>query len=303
MAGALRILVLGSAAGGGSPQWNCTCPVCRLAWSGDSRVKPRSQSSLAVTADGSKWLLLNASPDLRQQILATPQLYPRGEGRQSPIVGVFVTNGDVDHLTGLLTLREQQAFTLFGSKATLDVIGQNSLFGVLNRDLVKTFSVALDAPADTGLGLIVTPFAVPGKVPLYLENDKLELGTETESTVGLEIRSGDKRFFYIPGCAEVNDRVLARLKGAPLLFFDGTTYTDDEMVALGLSTKTAWRMGHVAMSGDKGSLARLAACGIGRKIYIHINNTNPVLVEGSPERASVERAGWEIGFDGMEVTL
>lgn len=303
MAGALRILVLGSAAGGGSPQWNCTCPVCRLAWSGDSRVKPRSQSSLAVSADGSKWLLLNASPDLRQQILATPHLYPRGEGRHSPIAGVFVTNGDVDHLTGLLTLREQQAFTLFGSKATLDVIGQNSLFGVLNRDLVKSCSVALETPADTGLGLIVTPFAVPGKVPLYLENDKLELGTETESTVGLEIRSGDKRFFYIPGCAEVNDRVFARLKGAPLLFFDGTTYTDDEMVALGLSTKTAWRMGHVAMSGDKGSLKRLAACGIGRKIYIHINNTNPVLVEGSPERASVERAGWEIGFDGMEVTL
>jgi pyrroloquinoline quinone biosynthesis protein B len=299
----VRILVLGSAAGGGSPQWNCTCPVCRLAWSGDKRVKPRTQSSLAVTADGERWLLLNASPDLRQQILASKALHPRGERRHSPISAVFVTNGDVDHLTGLLTLREQQDFTLFGSKATLAVIAHDHIFGVLNKDLVETRPVELEKPTDTGLGLTVTPFAVPGKVPLYLEDDRLELGTETESTVGLEISDGTRRFFYIPGCAEVTDKLIERVRGAELLFFDGTTYTDDEMISLGLSTKTAWRMGHVAMSGDKGSLACLAPCGIRRKVYIHVNNTNPVLVEGSPERARVEQAGWEVGFDGMEVSL
>lgn len=299
----MRILVLGSAAGGGFPQWNCSCPVCRLAWAGDTRVKPRSQSSLAVTADGIRWLLLNASPDLRQQIIASPALHPRGASRQSPIAAVFVTNADVDHLAGLLTLREQQGFVLFGSRATLDQVATASLFGVLNKDLVHSRAVALDATVDTGLGLKVTPFAVPGKVPLYLENADLVVGAETESTVGLEISDGARRFFYVPGCAEVNARVASRLHGAELLFFDGTTYTDDEMVALGLSTKTAWRMGHVAMSGDKGSAARLANSAIARKIYIHINNTNPVLVEDSAERAMVERAGWEVAFDGMEVVL
>ena len=139
----VRIIVLGSAAGGGFPQWNCLCPVCRLAWNGDKRVKPRTQSSLAVSSDGEHWLLLNASPDLRQQIIATPQLHPRGASRQSPIAAVFVTNGDVDHLTGLLTLREQQSFTIFGSKATLAEVADGRIFGVLNRDLVHSKRVAL----------------------------------------------------------------------------------------------------------------------------------------------------------------
>jgi pyrroloquinoline quinone biosynthesis protein B len=299
----VRILVLGSAAGGGFPQWNCSCPVCRLAWDGDARVKPRSQSSLAVTADGERWLLLDASPDLRQQILAARELHPRQASRHSPIAAVFVTNGDVDHLAGLLTMREQQSFTLLGSRATLDQVAATSLFGVLNADLVHTRSVSLEEPVETGLGLTVTPFAVPGKVPLYLEKTDLVIGAETESTIGLEISDGSNRFFYVPGCADINARLEKRVDGASVLFFDGTTFTDDEMVALGLSAKTARRMGHVAMSGDKGSVARLANRGIGRKIYIHINNTNPVLVEDSEERALVERAGWEVAYDGMEVVL
>lgn len=299
----MRILVLGSAAGGGFPQWNCSCPVCRLAWSGDKRVRPRSQSSLAVTADGVRWLLLNASPDLRQQIIASPDLHPHGPSRHSPISAVFVTNADVDHLAGLLTLREQQGFVLFGSRATLDQVAATSLFGVLNKDLVRTRPIELEQPVDTGLGLTVRPFAVPGKVPLYLEDADLVVGAETDSTIGLEISDGARRFFYVPGCAEINERVERRLRGAEVLFFDGTTFTDDEMVALGLSSKTAWRMGHVSMSGDKGSVARLADSGIARKIYIHINNTNPVLVEDSTERGEVERAGWEVAFDGMEVVL
>jgi pyrroloquinoline quinone biosynthesis protein B len=299
----LRILVLGSAAGGGFPQWNCLCPVCRLAWEGDARVRPRTQSSLAISADGERWLLLNASPDLRQQIIASPHLHPRGQRRHSPIAAVFITNGDVDHLAGLLTLREQQAFTLFGSGTTLEQVAHGSLFGVLNKDLVRMQAVGLDTTTETGLGITITPFAVPGKVPLYLEANEVAIGTETESTIGLEISDGVKTFFYIPGCADVTERLQERLRNAELLFFDGTTYTDDEMLRLGLSTKTAWRMGHVAMSGPKGSLERLADLDIARRIYVHINNTNPVLIEDSPERKSVEAAGWDVAFDGMEVKL
>ncbi|MGH6676908.1 MAG: MBL fold metallo-hydrolase, partial [Xanthobacteraceae bacterium] len=161
----MRIIVLGSAAGGGFPQWNCLCPVCRLAWEGDRRVKPATQSSLAVSGNGERWLLLNASPDLRQQILATPQLQPHGKSRGSPIAAVFLTSGDVDHVAGLLTLREQQSFTIFGSKATLaDVSG--GVFGVLNKELVHLKRVIPDEPVETGIGLSVTPFSVPGKVPL-----------------------------------------------------------------------------------------------------------------------------------------
>jgi pyrroloquinoline quinone biosynthesis protein B len=299
----LRILVLGSAAGGGFPQWNCNCPVCRLAWSGDPRVKARSQSSLAVSADGERWLLLNASPDLRQQIIAQPILHPRGRSRHSPISAVFVTNADIDHLAGLLTLREQQSFKIFGSRSTLAEVAGASVFGVLNKDLVETHPVDLESTVDTGIGLKVTAFPVPGKVALYLEGDTVDVGAEGESTVGLEISEGLKKFFYVPGCSDINDRVAKRLRGADLLFFDGTTYTDDEMVELGLSQKTAHRMGHVAMSGEAGSVARFADSGIGRKIYVHINNTNPVLIEDSKERASVEKAGWDVAYDGMEVAL
>jgi pyrroloquinoline quinone biosynthesis protein B len=299
----LRILVLGSAAGGGFPQWNCNCPVCRLAWSSDQRVKARSQSSLAVSADGERWLLLNASPDLRQQIIEQPALHPRGADRHSPISGVFVTNGDIDHIAGLLVLREQQEFTLFGSHETLAEIAGASVFGVLNKTLVRTRPVELEATIDSGIGLSVTPFAVPGKIPLYREGEVVDVGAEGQSTVGLEISDGSKTFFYVPGCSDVNDRLWGRLRGAELLFFDGTTYTDDEMVALGLSPKTAHRMGHVAMSGENGSVARFAAADIARKIYVHINNTNPVLIEDSKERATVVMAGWEVAYDRMEVQL
>jgi pyrroloquinoline quinone biosynthesis protein B len=298
----VRIFVLGSAAGGGFPQWNCLCPVCQLAWSRDKRVKPRSQSSLAVSTDGERWLLLNASPDLRQQIIASPCLHPRGAKRQSPIRAVFVTNADVDHIAGLLTLREQQPFMLFGSRATLAQTDAG-IFGVLSKDLVDTRVTELDTPVDTGLGITVTPFAVPGKVALYLEDDNVAVGAETETTVGLEIGDGAKSFFYVPGCAGINEGVIKRLSGAALLFFDGTTFTDDEMVQLGLSKKTARRMGHVAMSGGQGSLKLLAPCGIGRKIYVHINNTNPVLIEDSPQCAEAARAGWDIAYDGMEISL
>jgi pyrroloquinoline quinone biosynthesis protein B len=299
----LRILVLGSAAGGGYPQWNCRCPVCELAWAGDRRVFSRTQSSLAVSADGERWLLLNASPDLRQQILASPRLHPRAPGRHSPIAGVVLSNGDVDHTAGLLTLRERHPLTLYGTEAVLKVIEDNPVFRVLDPALVRRQAVSLDSAVDTALGIEITAFAVPGKVPLYQETADVRIGAETDTTVGLRVAGAGTHFFYIPGCAAVTPALKQRIAGAPLLFFDGTTYTDDEMVRLGLSQKTAHRMGHVAMSGPEGSLHKLAAVELGRKVFVHLNNTNPVLVAGSSERRAVEAAGWEVAFDGMEIAL
>jgi pyrroloquinoline quinone biosynthesis protein B len=299
----LRVRVLGSAAGGGFPQWNCRCAICELAWAGDRRVSARTQSSLAVSADGHQWILLNASPDLRQQLLATPALQPRRPGRDSPIAAVVLTNGDVDHIAGLLTLREGHRLAIYGMRAVLQLLETNSIFRVLDRALVELIPMAPGATVETPFGLSVTAFTVPGKVALHQEGSEVVVGEETEATVGLHVAAADASFFYVPGCAAVTRRLLDRIAAAPLLFFDGTTYTDDEMVRAGLSAKTARRMGHVAMSGPDGSLARLAGAGIARKIYIHINNTNPVLVEGSPERRRVEAAGWEVAFDGMEVVL
>ena len=300
----MRIIVLGSGAGGGFPQWNCNCENCRLAWANDPRVRARTQSSVAISADGARWMLLNASPDLRQQIVATPALHPRGSQRHSPISGVFLTNGDVDHLTGLLTMREQQAFTIYGSRATLAQTSHGA-FGVLNPNLVDRVEVELGARVNPGLGFTIETFAVPGKPPLYLEGAEIEqqIGAETDSTIGLEISCEGRRVHYIPGCAKVTAALAARVSGADALLFDGTTYTDDEMVRAGLSNKTAWRMGHVPMSGEGGSIAAFAKIPVGRKVFIHINNTNPVLREDSVERAEVARAGWDVGHDGMEIVL
>ncbi len=303
MAKALEIIVLGSAAGGGFPQWNCRCPVCALAWDGDPRVSPRTQSSLAVSVDGSSWTLFNASPDLRQQILSTPRLHPRHDGRDTPIGAVVLTNGDVDHIVGLLSLRERQAFRLFASPAILAMLDGNPVFSVLDPALVERCPLTTGHPVDVGGGLLVEPFPVPGKVPLFLEGDTVEIGAETEMTIGLDIRGGGRRIVYIPGCAAVTDRLRARIEGADLLVFDGTTYTDDEMVRLGLSPKTASRMGHLCMSGPAGSIAALSGLKVGRRVFSHINNTNPALVEGSPERDAVEAAGWTMAFDGMEIGL
>jgi pyrroloquinoline quinone biosynthesis protein B len=299
----LRILVLGSAAGGGCPQWNCRCPVCELAWAGDERVRPRSQASLAVSADGARWLLLNASPDLRQQIIATPQLQPRQPGRHSPVAAVALTNADVDSVAGLLALRERQSLAIYATEAVLRVLRENTIFRVLDPDLVERIPVAIEQPVEAGLGLRLTAFAVPGKVALHQETREVQIGRETDETIGFHVSAADTGFFYVPACAKVTPALLERLRGAGLVFFDGTTYDDDEMVRLGLSEKTARRMGHVAMNGPNGSLGRFAGLPIGRKIYIHINNSNPVLVAGSAERRAIEAAGWELAYDGMEVVL
>ena len=301
----MRFLVLGSAAGGGFPQWNCLCPNCRLAWERDPRAERRSQASLAVSRDGERWVILGASPDLRQQILDASALHPRRAPRHSPICGVFLPNGDIDNIAGLLVMREMQPFTIWGAEATLAQV-RGGVFAVVDETRCPRIAVAPGERLDTGLGFAILPFTVPGKVPLYMEptnEGELALGVEGETTVGLGIEGDGVRAYYIPSCAGVTDALRARLDGADLMFFDGTTFEDDEMIREGLSPKTAWRMGHMAMNGARGSIEQLAGVDVARKVFIHVNNSNPALCRDSPQRAHVEAAGWRVAHDGLAIEL
>lgn len=290
------LTVLGAAAGGAVPQWNCACQNCSLARAG--QLPRMTQSSVAVSLNGTDWVVLNASPDIRMQ-LAVPRFAPPGL-RGSPVKAVVVTNADVDHIAGLLSLREGTSFELWASAETHAVIAGSPVFGVLSEGVARR-KMALEEAFAPLPGLQVTPFAVPGKVALFLEADQGAGHRMGGQTVGLEIAGGGKRVYYIPGCAEVPDWLLERVQGADLILFDGTVFTDDEMIREGVGTKTGARMGHVAIGGPGGTLARFKGSEIGRKLLIHINNTNPILRPDSPERAAVTAAGWEVAQDGLEV--
>jgi pyrroloquinoline quinone biosynthesis protein B len=297
----LTAIVLGSAAGGGIPQWNCSCPVCRLARAGDARVLPRTQASLAISADGARWTLLNASPDLRAQIAATPALHPNGL-RGSPIEAVVLTGAEIDQVAGLLHLRETHPFSLHGTAAVLDILAKNSLFdalagGTVARQVVRP-GVSFELPG----GLAAQAFPVPGKVPLYLESGEPKMFGDNGPNIGIEVRASGVRFVFIPGAAQVTLAMQERMQAADVVLFDGTLYHDDEMVVAGVGTKSGLRMGHMPIDGEEGSLAALARI-YARRIYIHLNNTNPVLIEDSPERKRVQAAGFEIAYDGMEIVL
>jgi pyrroloquinoline quinone biosynthesis protein B len=296
----LIAVVLGSAAGGGFPQWNCRCPVCQLAWAGDRRVKPRTQASLAVSTDGDRWLLVNASPDLRAQIQATPVLHPRIDHRHSPIAAVILTGAEIDQAAGLLTLRERQPFQLLATAATHAFVADNPMFSALQPDVVTRRAIAPGERFSPLPGLEAELFTVPGKIPLYLEGNAAE--HDTAANVGVELRSGIARLVYVPGAASVPASVKDRLARADIVLFDGTLYRDDEMIRSGTGEKTGRRMGHMPIDGPDGTLAALAGLA-GRRLLIHINNTNPILVEDSPERARVAAAGWEVAEDGMEIAV
>jgi pyrroloquinoline quinone biosynthesis protein B len=289
----VKCLVLGSAAGGGFPQWNCGCRLCSLARAGDARAKPRTQVSVALSQDGKQWLLVGASPDLRQQILENKAMAPLG-ARHSPIAGV-------DGIAGLLVLREQQPFRIFAPDSTLRIMAENRIFDSLDPSVVERVAIAAGRPVDTGFGLALTLLEMPGKIPLYHE-DRGSAVAEAAVTYAARVEGGGRTAIVAPACAEVNDAVLEKLAGADVLFFDGTLFTDDEMIRAGLGAKTGRRMGHVSVAGPDGSLARLAGHA-GRRIYVHINNSNPMLLEDSPERALVTEAGFEIAFDGMSVDV
>lgn len=306
----MLIKVLGAAAGGGFPQWNCNCAGCRRARSGDSAAKPRTQASLAASADGRNWVLLNASPDLPKQIFADPALQPNAGDRlrHSPIGAVVISSGDIDCLAGLLSLREQQRFSLYAHAPVLQIIDDNSVFRVLDPAFVRRETLPLGSltnltdGAGKEMRLAVESFAVSGKIPLYHEGGADDYASD-ETVIGLSVTDGSSRLLFIPACAAMTGDLAARLEGADVLFFDGTLWRDDEMIQAGVGRKTGKRMGHMSASGPDGSIAALASITMKRRVFIHLNNTNPLLLDDSPEAAEAREAGWEIAHDGMEIAL
>ena len=308
----LRVVVLGAAAGGGVPQWNCGCAVCRKARNEHPELRS-TQASIAISADGDHWFLINASPDLRQQLIATPKLHPKaGELRHSPISGVILTNGEVDAVAGLLSMREGSPFTIYAHPRVLAILGTNSIFNVLNEKNVRRQPIEMDEAFEPALpdgspsGIEILPFAVPGKGAWYLEGKAHPAGDGgAGDTLGLRIgdKASGKHMYFLAACAVVSSDLRSRLAGASAIFFDGTVWRDDELIAAGLGNKTGQGMGHIAMSGDSGAIAALADLDVGRKIFLHINNSNPVLLRDSAERKIAEHAGWQIPTDGTEIVL
>ena len=308
----LRVVILGAAAGGGVPQWNCGCPICRTARNGRPELRA-TQTSIAISGDGEHWFLINASPDLRQQLIATTQLHPKpGKLRHSPITGVILTNGEIDAIAGLLSMREGSPFTIYAHPRVLSILRDNSIFNVLGEKNVRRQPIQLDRafepvlPDGSASSIEIVPFAVPGKPAWYLEGKAHPAANDSAGdTLGLRIldKASGRYCYFVAACAAVTEDVKTRLAGAPLVFFDGTVWRDDELIASGLGNKTGQGMGHIAMSGDTGAIAALAGLDIGQKIFLHVNNSNPALLHDSEERELAERAGWQIAADGTEITL
>jgi pyrroloquinoline quinone biosynthesis protein B len=299
----LRAHVLGSAAGGGLPQWNCACANCVLVRAGDPRIAARTQDSLAVSASRDRWLLVNASPDVLRHIERFAPLHPRAP-RDTPIGAIALTNGDLDHVLGLLSLRESQPLVVLATeRVRAGLVERNAMFRTLERtpDQVRWVRMELGQEVlleDVGVG--VTALPAPGKLPVHLVG---LADASAEDNVGLRIRElgGAGRTLAVATSVGTLDGVDALVTGADAVLFDGTFWSEDELVRLGLGRARARDMAHVPVGGDGGSLARLANIRAARRIYTHVNNTNPMLRADSPERAAVERAGWEVASDGMEV--
>ena len=306
----MLIRVLGSAAGGGFPQWNCGCPNCRGVRAGDPQVTARTQECVVVSTDSAQWFLLNCSPEIRQQIESFPPLHPRGP-RHSPIAAILLTNADLDHCLGLLSLRESHPLVIYATERLRRGFTEgNVLYRTLDRFPGQVTWRALKLGREEELadvegrpsGLLVEAVAMPGKLPIHLEAD----GTsDPEDSVGFRIRerATGRILAYLSGVGAVTDAVRHAVKDADCVFFDGTFWSSDELPGLGLGTKRAEQMAHLPVGGPDGSLARLHGLAAPRRIFIHVNNTNPLLRDDSPERATVEAAGWEVARDGMEVRI
>lgn len=297
----MRVRVLGSSAGGGLPQWNCGGPHSVRARAGDPAVPPRTQPSLALSAGEGRWSVVNASPDVRMQMAAFPGLHPRPDTRDVPLDTVVLTNADLDHVMGLLVLREALPYRVITTGWIRDALLEHNACFRLVEPAFGT--VRLDEPfaLDRGGVLEAKLFPVPGKVPGWL-GDLAK--NAPEATLGLRVtdtRSG-RRLVVAPGIQSLGSGVLAELREADLRFVDGTFYTDEELPRMRPGAPDARTMGHVPISGPEGS--RVALRGLpGRTLYLHLNNTNPVVDHGSPERAEVEAAGLEVAEDGMELEL
>jgi pyrroloquinoline quinone biosynthesis protein B len=307
----MRVRVLGSAAGGGFPQWNCGCPNCRGVRAGAPSLQARTQESVAVSADGESWFLLNASPEVRAQIESFPALHPRGP-RHSPIAGILLTNGDLDHCLGVLSLRESQRLNVYATARVRHGFTENNvLYGTLQRFPGHTSWPRLELGEESELlladerpsGLTVEAVPLPGQAPLHL---KATSGApHPEDNIGLLIREPKRgaTLAYFPGCARITSAELEAAGRAQCLFFDGTFWSDDELVALGLGERRATDMAHVPIGSSAGSLAAFASSRVPSRFFIHINNTNPILREDSAESRLVREAGWQVSRDGLDLTL
>jgi pyrroloquinoline quinone biosynthesis protein B len=306
----VRIRVLGSAAGGGFPQWNCGCSSCRGVREGLGRSIPRTQESVAVSADGARWFLLNCSPEIRAQIESFVGLHPRAP-RHSPVEGIVLTNGDLDHTLGLLSLRESHPLVVYATeRVRTGFTEDNVLYRTLERFPGQVTWRTLEPGCELPLagadgrpgGLSLEAVAVPGKPPIHLEHHG---PGDPRDNIGLTIRDAATggRLAYFPAAGGLTADVRTALAEADCVFFDGTFWSSDELPARGLGTKRAEDMAHLPVGGERGSLTALRGLSAGRRVYIHINNTNPLLCDDSTERKEAEAAGWEIAFDGMEVTL
>ncbi len=304
----MQIHLLGTAAGGGVPQWNCACAVCREARAANGRVRPRTQSSVAISADGRSWFLLNASPDIRAQIENFRPLQPvAGKGRNSPIQGILVTNADLDHTLGLMLLREGKKLRIHAIRNVRHALTDGISFKPALESFCGTEWIEPPtAPAQLLLrdgspsGLTYQAIPLPGKPPRFMK-----VKTTEGNVVGYhitDIKTGG-RLLFLPDVAELNETVLRWLPQCDALLFDGTFWSETEMRDQGLGTLFAADMGHAPISGATGSLKVLAELKVRHKIYTHINNTNPILIEDSPEAAAVKAAGCVVGRDGINLEI
>lgn len=306
----MQILILGSGAGGGVPQWNCHCDICAGIRHGSCDAKPRTQSSIAVSSNGQDWVLINASPDLRQQINDTPKLWPeRGVKRGTRIRSIVLTDSQIDHTTGLLTLREGLPLPVHCTDVVYeDLTTGFPLFnmlkhwhGGLQRRAIGTDYESAFAPEGAG-DLTFHPVVLESNAPPYSKyRDNIVAG----NNIGLKITNKvtGKVLFYAPGCMQASDLVKQMLGQADCVLFDGTLWLDDEMIANGFSERLGTQMGHMPVNGDGGAIDMLNEYDIERKILIHINNTNPVLNENSQENAYLKSKNIELAYDGMEINL
>jgi pyrroloquinoline quinone biosynthesis protein B len=298
----VRVRILGSAAGGGFPQWNCHCETCEAARVGE-RARPRTQSSLAIRGGEGPWFLVNASPDARQQLEALPARELNGV-RVPPVTGVLLTDAEIDHTAGLLLLREAQApVRIFGAEGVEHALRSGfPVLEILERYCGAEWQTLEPERARQleGSSLTVEPFETGGDAPRYLDGSDVELQAS-----GFVFRDGGSGgvVTYVPGLARLDDGVLSRLATSDLVLVDGTFWRDDELARLGISTRSARDMGHLPLSGPDGTLAVLERLERPRKVLVHINNTNPILLEDSPEREAVRGAGVEVAYDGLEIEL
>jgi pyrroloquinoline quinone biosynthesis protein B len=302
----MNVRVLGAAAGGGFPQWNCRCTNCLRLRQGSLNGRTRTQAQLAVSADGKSWVLLNASPDLRAQIEATPELWPASGLRHSPISSIVLTSAELDAVLGLLLLREFYPLQVYTTPSVRRILTEdNSMFAMLHR--VEAQIRWHDLPASGTLvidGLTFETLSEPSGFPGFVSQQRAATLNEAEAGVGVIVSDGDgARLAFVPGCADANAAILQRLATCDTILFDGTFWSDDELIRVLGGAKRALEMGHLPIGGEQGSLRKLASLTRQRKIYIHVNNTNPILDEDSSEFGEATRAGWKVAADGDSFLL